>query len=250
MKRWKFLEFNKIYFKKMEIEINNLTKIYNSQTVLNIRELLINRGELIGLVGNNGAGKTTLLRLLIDLIKADSGIVYSRGKNVSKVEDWKFYTSAYIDTGFLIEFYTPEEYFNFIASNYKINYSDMKNTLSHFTDFMNGEILDKRKYIRDFSTGNQQKIGIIGAIISKPDILFFDEPFNFLDPSSQYFISDYLKELNKQFNTTTIVSSHNLECVFNISSRIILLDKGVVVKDASSINSELRSELNNYFKIN
>ena len=234
----------------MEIEIKGLTKVYNKQTVLSIEELGINKGELIGLIGNNGAGKTTLLRLLVDLIKADSGFICSRGKKVNKTEDWKFYTSAYIDTGFLIEFFTPEEYFNFIASNYKIDNVEVKNTLNQFADFMNGEILGKRKYIRDLSTGNKQKIGIIGAIISKPEVLFLDEPFNFLDPSSQYFISNYLSELNKQSGTTIIISSHNLGCVFDISSRILLLDKGQIIKDTSLINSELKESINNYFKIN
>ena len=234
----------------MEIEIKGLTKVYNKQTVLSIEELGINKGELIGLIGNNGAGKTTLLRLLVDLIKADSGFICSRGKKVNKTEDWKFYTSAYIDTGFLIEFFTPEEYFNFIASNYKIDNVEVKNTLNQFADFMNGEILGNRKYIRDLSTGNKQKIGIIGAIISKPEVLFLDEPFNFLDPSSQYFISNYLRGLNKQSGTTIIISSHNLGCVFDISSRILLLDKGQIIKDTSLINSELKESINNYFKIN
>ncbi|MDR3338865.1 MAG: ABC transporter ATP-binding protein [Candidatus Symbiothrix sp.] len=233
----------------MEIAIKNLTKIYNNQKVLSIGELSIGSGELVGLIGNNGAGKTTFLRLLTDLIKADSGLVLSRNKNISKTENWKFYTSAYIDTGFLIDFYTAEEYFSFIASNYKISDNDVKELLRHLADFMNGEILGKKKYIRDFSLGNQQKIGIIGAILSKPEILFLDEPFNFLDPSSQYFISNYLNELNKQFNTTLIISSHNLECIYTISSRIILLDKGLILKDVSPVNSVLRDDLSNYFKV-
>jgi ABC-2 type transport system ATP-binding protein len=233
----------------MEIIIQNLTKIYNKQTVLDIADLQVQKGELIGLIGNNGAGKTTFLRLLTDLIKADTGIVFSRNKKVSRTEDWKLYTSAYIDTGFLIEFLTPDEYFHFIASNYKISKQDLETTLNQFGDFMNGEIIGNQKYIRDFSTGNKQKIGIIGSIISKPEILFLDEPFNFLDPSSQYFISEFLSEFNKQTNATIIISSHNLECIFNISSRILLLDKGKIIKDSSNVNNELREELNNYFRL-
>ncbi|MCL2860745.1 MAG: ABC transporter ATP-binding protein [Oscillospiraceae bacterium] len=233
----------------MELEINNLTKIYNKQTVLEIDRLAISKGELVGLIGNNGAGKTTLLRLITDLIKADSGAVFSRGKKINKTEDWKYYTSAYIDSGFLIDFLTPEEYFNFIATNYKISKQEVETTLNQFADFMNGEIIGKQKYIRDFSTGNKQKIGIIGAIISKPEILLLDEPINFLDPSSQFFISEYLSELNKQTNVTIIISSHNLECVFNISSRILLLDKGNIIKDSHLVNNELKDELLSYFRL-
>jgi ABC-2 type transport system ATP-binding protein len=233
----------------MEIEIKNLTKIYNKRTVLDIDNLSVNKGELVGLIGNNGAGKTTMLRLLTDLIKADSGVVLSRGKKVNRTEDWKYYTSAYIDTGFLIEFLTPEEYFDFIAANYKIHAEEVKNILKEFDGFMNGEIIGQRKYIRDFSTGNKQKTGIIGAIISKPEILFLDEPFNYLDPSSQYFISDYLSELNRRYQTTIIVSSHNLDCVFNISSRILLLDKGKILKDSSLVDDNLKGELNDFFRL-
>jgi ABC-2 type transport system ATP-binding protein len=233
----------------MEIEITNLTKIYNKQTVLTIDKLSIDKGELIGLIGNNGAGKTTLLRLLIDLIKADSGIVYSRGKNVCKTEDWKLYTSAYIDTGFLIEFFTPEEYFNFIASNYKISNNEVKNTLNQFVYFMNGEILGKHKYIRDFSTGNQQKIGIIGAIISKPKILLLDESFNFLDPSSQFELKRLLKELNTIHKTTIIVSSHNIGHIIDLSSRVILMEKGRIAKDRNNDNKEVENELRHYFEL-
>ena len=234
----------------MEIEIKNLTKVYNKRTVLDIDQLTIHKGELIGLIGNNGAGKTTMLRLLTDLIKADSGIIFSRGRKVNRTEDWKLYTSAYIDSGFLIEFLSPEEYFEFITLNYKTNRDEVKNVLEQLAGFMNGEIIGQRKYIRDFSTGNKQKIGIIGALISKPEILFLDEPFNFLDPSSQYFISHYLSELNKRHRTTIIVSSHNLDCVFNISSRILLLDKGKIIKDSSPVDDKLREELNSYFKLN
>lgn len=233
----------------MEIEILNISKAYNKQVVLLIDKLSINRGEFIGLVGNNGAGKTTLLRLLIDLIQADSGFVYSRGEKISKTENWKFYTSAYIDSNFLINFYTPEEYFHFIASNYKISNIELNEKISQFNDFMNGEILGKQKYIRNFSIGNQQKIGIIGAIISNPEILLLDEPFNFLDPSSQFFISDYLIRLNKQYNTTIVASSHNLQLVNDISSRVLLLDKGKIVKDVCCINQQEKDEISLYFKI-
>ena len=233
----------------MEIEFFNITKTYNKQTVLSINDLFIDKGEIIGLIGNNGAGKTTLLRLLVDLIKADSGYINSREKNISKTENWKCYTSAYIDTNFLISFFTPEEYFHFIASNYKVSNYDLNMILSQFEDFMNGEILHKQKYIRNFSLGNQQKIGIIGAIISKPEILLLDEPFNFLDPSSQFFISSYLTELNRLNNTTIIVSSHNLQLVSDVSTRILLLDKGNLIKDIRHINQKEKEEINSFFKI-
>ena len=105
----------------MEIKISELTKVYNGKTVLNIADLDIQYGELIGLVGNNGAGKTTLLRLILDLIKADSGFVMSNGLRVNENVSWKQYTGSFVDGRFLIDFLTPEEYFAFIAKVYGIS---------------------------------------------------------------------------------------------------------------------------------
>ncbi len=85
------------------ITVNNLSKAYNGDPVVHIPVLDIKEGELIGLVGNNGAGKTTFFRLLLDLIRADKGEVLSGGKNVATSEDWKKYTGAYLDEGFLYQ---------------------------------------------------------------------------------------------------------------------------------------------------
>ena len=232
----------------MDIDIKNLTKIYDKQTVLDIDALQIQKGELIGLVGNNGAGKTTLLRLLTDLIAPNSGTILSRGKHINKTENWKFYTSSYIDTRFLIEFLTPEEYFNFIATNYKISKIALESILKQFSGFMNGEILGKRKYIKDFSLGNKQKIGIIGAIISNPEILFLDEPFNYLDPSSQIEMKNLLQKYNTEFGTTVLLSSHNIQYVADICNRIIIIERGKIVRDEIGATPAIREELEKYFE--
>ena len=100
----------------MEINISHLKKQYNNRIVLDIEEFTVNKGDIVGIVGNNGAGKTTLLRLMLDLLKADSGKVCFRGIDVSKDEEWKNYTSAYLDTNFLIDFLTPEEYFSLLQT--------------------------------------------------------------------------------------------------------------------------------------
>lgn len=231
----------------MEIEIKNLTKIYNKQRVLEIDNLLIDKGNIIGLVGNNGAGKTTFLRLMMDLIKSDTGIILSRGKNISKTESWKWYTSAYIDSGFLIDFLTPEEYFQFIASNYNIHSTELDLILCNFLLFMNGEILGKHKYIRDYSIGNQQKIGIIGAMLQRPDILFLDEPFNYLDPSSQIEMKRLLQKYNADFGTTVLLSSHNIQYVADICNRIIILERGHIVRDEHETTPTIKDELERYF---
>lgn len=230
----------------MELELKNVVKRFGEKTALDISELTIEKGTLLGLVGNNGAGKTTLFRLVLDLLKADEGYVLSKGVDVSKSEDWKTYTGSFIDNRFLIEFLTPEEYFHFIGETYGLNKEGVHERLQPFVRFMNDEILEQKKYIRNFSAGNKQKIGIMAAIMIRPEILILDEPFNFLDPSSQIEIRDMILKLNQELNTTVLISSHNLNYTTDISSRVVLLEKGVIIKDLNN-SPEAISELNTYF---
>ena len=231
------------------LTIQNLKKIYNGNTVLDIESLQIKEGELVGLVGNNGAGKTTLLRLVLDLIEANDGCVESYGQKVNESEAWKEYTGSYIDGRFLIDFLTPEEYFSFIADVYGIDDETLKERLAQFESFMHGEIMDTKKYLRDFSQGNRQKIGIIGAMIVQPKVLLLDEPFNYLDPSSQMAIAHMIQRVCKEQSTTVIISSHNLNFVADISTRILLLEKGRLVKDLGNTDGAAIAELNEYFGI-
>ena len=229
------------------IRIENLKKVYGEKVALDVPELTIQRGELVGLVGNNGAGKTTLLRLILDLIKADSGCVLSSGMDVAKHDEWKQYTGSFIDGHFLIDFYTPEEYFTFIAHLYGITDEQLHERLETFRPLMHDEILGTKKYLRDFSEGNRQKIGIIGAMMIRPKVLLLDEPFNYLDPSSQIVVARMIAEMNRELGTTTIISSHNLSFVSDISSRILLLEKGKVIKDLIHNDTNIMNELNEYF---
>lgn len=231
----------------MEIKIQNLTKVYGNSTVLNIPDLKIKSGEVIGLVGNNGAGKTTMLRLMLDLIRATSGHVESNGLKVNEHFEWKTYTGSYIDGRFLIDFYTPEEYFSFIGSVYQISPETMKERLEHYSQLMHDEILDKRKYIKYFSEGNRQKIGITGAMIINPSVLILDEPFNYLDPSSQIIVAKLIKQINERLATTVIVSSHNLTYITDVATRILLLEKGKIIKDVPNKNGSALDELTGYF---
>lgn len=231
----------------MEINIRNLKKSYNGVTALDVQSLDIDSGELIGLVGNNGAGKTTMLRLMLDLIKADDGYVEINGEKVNETEAWKEFTGSYIDGRFLIDFLTPEEYFSFIAEVYHIDDETMRQRLEAFKTFMHGDILGTHKYLRDFSQGNRQKIGIIGAMIIEPKVLLLDEPFNYLDPSSQMNIAKMIESLCKEMGTTVVISSHNLNFISDISSRILLLEKGNIIKDITNNNGDAMAELNLYF---
>ena len=232
----------------MEIKIENLKKIYGQNTVINIPELTLHNGELVGLVGNNGAGKTTLMRLILDLIRANEGRVLSNGNPVNECFEWKKYTGSFVDKGFLIDYYTPEEFFDFIAGVYGIDSATLAERLQGFESLMRDEIMGTGKLIRDFSEGNRQKIGIIGAMIVNPKILILDEPFNYLDPSSQINIARIIHEVNQQHGTTVLISSHNLNFISEICNRIILMEKGVILKDLTNADVAAAKELQSYFE--
>jgi ABC-2 type transport system ATP-binding protein len=228
------------------LEIKNLQKTYGGRTVVNIPQLQINPGETIGLVGNNGAGKTTLFRMLLDLIRPDQGEILSRDKNVAHSDDWKTYTASFLDEGFLIDYLTPEEYFVFVGSLHNKNQAYVQEYLMRYVEFFNGEILNSGKYIRDFSKGNQNKIGIAAALMQNPELLILDEPFANLDPTTQIRLKTLVKNLRVTHSVTTLISSHDLNHVTDVCDRIILLEKGVVIKDIRTTENTLK-ELETYF---
>lgn len=230
----------------MILDISNLQKHYGQRTVVNIEALQINEGETIGLIGNNGAGKTTLFRMMLDLIRPDQGTILSRGEPISTQDRWKDYTASYLDEGFLIDYLTAEEYFIFVGSLHNMTPAHVADYLLQYTDFFNGEILGKGKYIRDFSKGNQNKVGIAAALMQTPELLVLDEPFANLDPTTQIRLKTLIKKLKSERNMATLISSHDLNHVTDVCDRIILLEKGTIIKDILTTENTLQ-ELEAYF---
>jgi len=230
----------------MILKVENLKKRYGNFE-LDIPDLQIEDGEIFGLVGNNGAGKTTFLRLCLDLIQANEGKILLGDIDVAKSEDWKKYTGSYLDEGFLIDFLTPEEYFEFVGSLYHISAGQIEKSLSRFDDFFTGEILGQRKYIREMSTGNKHKIGIAAAMFIDPQVLILDEPFANLDPSSRKILNNLLSNLNKRNNTTMLISSHDLANVTDVCTRVAILENGKIVGDIQA-SDKTYDELQKYFE--
>ena len=233
----------------MDIIIEQLKKCYGSHVALNIDQYTLKGGEIVGLVGNNGAGKTTLFRLMLDLLKADEGHVCIGDIDVSQSEEWKKFTGAYLDESFLIDYLTPEEYFHFIGKICGLDTSTVDERLSVYERFMNGEILGQKKFIRNLSAGNKQKVGILAALLNNPQLLILDEPFNFLDPSSQSALKHLLREYHQETSATILVSSHNLNHTVDISSHIILLEHGQIIRDLQSHEGNAEKELEAYFEV-
>ena len=230
------------------ITTTNLSKSYNGVTVLNIENLDIPKGQSFGLVGNNGAGKTTYFSLLLDLIQPTTGHIKNNNVLVSESEDWKPFTSAFIDETFLIGYLTAEEYFYFIGELRGQNKQDVDAILAQFEDFFHGEILKQKKYLRDLSKGNQKKAGIVAALIGNPEVIILDEPFANLDPTTQIRLKGIIKDLAKTQGVTVLVSSHDLLHVTDVCERIVVLEKGEVIKDLATSEATLK-ELEAHFSV-
>jgi ABC-2 type transport system ATP-binding protein len=228
------------------ITIDSISKTYGKAVVLNVETITIPKGQSFGLVGNNGAGKTTLFNILLDLIRPTTGKITNNNVEVNTSEDWKNFTGSFIDESFLIGYLTPEEYFEFVGDLRGMNKADVATFIAKFNVFFNDEIIGKKKYLRDLSKGNQKKAGIAAALMGNPQVVVLDEPFANLDPTTQIRLKKILKELTDNKDITLLVSSHDLSHVTEVCDRIVVLDKGIVVKDIETSAATLK-ELESYF---
>ena len=229
------------------IKIENLKKQFGETCACDIPSFQINDGDILGLVGNNGAGKTTLFRLLLDLLKPDEGSVMIDDINPAESEAWKPNVGAYIDEGFLIDFLTPEEYFAFLGKISGLNQAEVDERLAQFERFANGEVFGQKKLIRNLSAGNKMKVGIISALLRRPKTVVLDEPFNFLDPTSQLVLKHLLTDYAHETGATILISSHNLQHTIDISTRIALLEHGQIIRDLANHEGSVSAELEEYF---
>jgi ABC-2 type transport system ATP-binding protein len=229
------------------IDVIQLKKQYRDQVAVDIDQLSISQNESFGLVGNNGAGKTTFFRMILDLVRPTSGEVKINGTNVQGNDEWKHYVGSYLDENFLISYLTPEEYFKFVGKLHGYTEEDLKNFYAKFEELFHGEIIGKNKFIGDLSKGNLKKVGIAAAFMGNPQVIMLDEPFENLDPTSQIRLKDLLRKERQARNITFLISSHDLNHVTEICERIVILEKGKVIKDLKG-NTNVLMELEEYFK--
>ena len=170
------------------------------------------------------------------------------GINPAESEEWKDQTGAYVDEGFLIDFLTPEEYFAFLGKVNNISQEEVEERLKPYERLASNEIFGQKKLIRNLSAGNKQKVGIIAALFMTPKLVILDEPFNFLDPSSQNVLKHVLTTYAKDNQATLLISSHNLAHTIDISTRIALLEKGRIIRDLPNEAGSAKTELENYFE--
>lgn len=212
------------------IETTNLTKKYQDFQALDQINLTIKPGEIYGFIGLNGAGKTTTMRTLLNMVKPTSGHVDILGQDVSKVpsEFWN-------QVGYLIE--TPHAYGNLTVSQNLDLYGKMrlipkKERQQTINKLMNDLRLTpyKDKLVRDLSLGNNQKIGLIKALIHHPKILLLDEPTNGLDPVGLTAVRQLLLKESQQNGTTILISSHILDEMEKLITSMGIISHGKLLE--------------------
>ena len=216
---------------KEAIKTVSLSKKYGKNLVVDDLNLSIESGEIVGFLGLNGAGKTTTMRMLLGLIKPTSGECYIQGNKVDQNN-----LEVLNEIGYIIE--TPYSYPDLtVQENLEI--------ISTLRGIRNKEVIDwvteklklkqyKDKQVKHLSLGNIARLGIAKAIIHKPKILILDEPTNGLDPFGVIEVRELLKELVNNLGTTVLISSHKLEEISKIATRIVIIHEGRLIREVES----------------
>lgn len=211
----------------MSLQIIDLTKKFGEQTALDNINLNIKKNEIVGLLGPNGAGKSTLMKSITGVLKIETGQILFQGRDISQ-----FPIESKKNIGFLPEnnpLYQDmfvKEYLNFVANIHKISSKRVEEVID-----LVGITPEKSKKISQLSKGYKQRVGLAQAIIHQPDLLILDEPTNGLDPNQIIEIRNLIKEISHE--KTIILSTHIMQEVEALCSRVILIHKGHIIQDCS-----------------
>lgn len=209
----------------MSLKIKNLTKKFGEQVALSNININIEKNEIIGLLGANGVGKSTLMKSIVGGLKIDSGEILFNNKDITTNE-----VETKSKIGFLPEnnpLYLDmfvKEYLQFVANIHKIPYENVEKVIN-----LVGLTPEKSKKIKQLSKGYKQRVGLAQAIIHRPDLLILDEPTNGLDPNQIVEIRNLIKEIGQE--KTIIISTHIMQEVEALCSRVILIHKGNIIQD-------------------
>lgn len=214
------------------ITIKNLIKSYGSKDVLKDINLEVYKGEIIGYIGPNGAGKSTTVKLILGLVEDYQGEILIEGQSILSGDiDYKRKIGYVPETAEIYENLTAREYLTFIGELYGMDYEIADKKAEKLMELFNiKEVYDNR--ISSYSKGMKQKVLIISSLLNDPDILFLDEPLSGMDANSVMVFKEVLSELAKE-GKTIFYSSHIMEVVEKLSSRIILINQGQIVADGS-----------------
>lgn len=230
----------------MSITVKNLTKIFGKQKAVNDASFHINTGEVVGLLGPNGAGKSTIMKMLTCFIPPTSGNARICGMDVMEQslevrkqigylpEHNPLYTEMYV-----------KEYLLFVASIHKLK--EKKKRINEIIE-LTGLNLEQKKKIGQLSKGYRQRVGIAQALMHNPKVLILDEPTSGLDPNQIIEIRNLIKNIGKE--KTILLSTHIMQEVEAMCSRVIIIDYGKIIADDTlkNLQEKEKSSIENIFR--
>ena len=218
------------------IEFREIQKKYGQEEVIKEHSFKIEDGELFVLVGQSGSGKTTTLKMINRLVEADSGSIFIDGKDITSIPLRKLR----LDIGYVLQSIALFPNLT-VRENIEL-IPEMKKWQAAKRHKESDELLEKvgleaSKYKdrdpRELSGGEQQRVGILRAIIAQPKILLMDEPFSALDPISRKSLQLLTKSLHKEFNMTIVFVTHDMSEALDIADRICVMKEGEILQIAS-----------------
>lgn len=210
----------------MNIKINNLTKEFNKNTIIDIKDFTFENNHIYGLYGRNGSGKTVLLKLLCGYYIPTTGEVLFNNINYNKLNRFPENTRAFIGAPC---FYDDLNAFDNLEILAKIENKITNDDINHALDIVN--LNEGAKIFKNFSLGMKQKLGIAQALMENPEVIFLDEPFNGVERESVDKICKYLKD---QKNKIIIISSHIKDDLVDLCDTFITMDNGTIIEVATN----------------
>ncbi|HEX9022095.1 MAG TPA: ABC transporter ATP-binding protein [Nitrospirota bacterium] len=212
------------------IRLINLTKTYGKLAAVNGINLEVARGEIFGFLGPNGAGKTTTIKMMAGLLQPTAGSVLIGGHDVQKEPLRAKIISGFIpDRPFLYEKLTATEFLHFVGNLY-----EMKDPGKRIDELLDLFSLSewKNELVESFSHGMKQRLVMASALLHGPKAIIVDEPMVGLDPRGARLVKDIFKDLASQ-GVTVFMSTHTLEIVEQMCTRVAVINKGVIIAEGS-----------------
>ncbi|HEY9189083.1 MAG TPA: ATP-binding cassette domain-containing protein [Ignavibacteria bacterium] len=215
------------------IKIENISKSFGDFVVLKNVNLEISKGETLVILGKSGTGKSVLLRIIIGLLEPDEGSIFINNYNITKINTkqlnqirkkigFLFQNSALYDS------LSVRENLEFALRDRKdLSYKDITERVEKYLDAVKLiEAIDKMP--SELSGGMRKRVALARALIIEPEIILYDEPTTGLDPITTREISYLISEVQKKFNLTSVVVTHDLECVKIVADKIAVLHNGEI----------------------
>ncbi len=227
------------------IEVKNVSKKFDDKIVLDNISFTVEEGDIFGLIGQNGAGKSTLINIMTGLLDANGGTVVIGGFDIRKdtLKAKEFFGLVPQELA-LIESVSAYDNLEFFGSLYGLRGKLLKERVNYALD-ITGLSEKKKEKVKKFSGGMKRRLNLAAAIMHQPKILILDEPTVGIDPHSRNHIFEFLKGINREYNTTIIYTSHYMEEVEYLCNNIFIIDEGKEIAYGSKKNVKSMISSNN-----